>query len=72
MGCGHRTVEINAAAGVFDDRNFEACLARIFRRIADAEVECEPGYKHGLQFTFSQVTQEAGRRLVVVFVKRRE
>jgi len=41
VGRGDRAVEVNAAASLFDHESFKAHLARILRRVTDAEIESQ-------------------------------
>src|SRR3974390_2628964 len=71
MGCGNRTIQVNAATGLFDHDGFETCLARVLRRVADAEIECQSGEEQRLPSAFAQIAGQSGCGLVVVLVKRR-
>jgi hypothetical protein len=48
---------IDAAAGIFDHNRVETFAPRVFARIADAEIEREPGNEHAGKPAFAQDTR---------------
>jgi hypothetical protein len=48
MGRSNRAIEVDAATSLFDHESLKAGLARIFRRVTDAEVEGWSDKKQGL------------------------
>src|SRR6516162_7128008 len=62
-------VIICPAASLLDHDSPKARLARILRRVTDAEGKSQSDKEQCCQFAFTQVTGEACRGLVVVFEK---
>ena len=69
--CRHRAVDIDAATGILDHHDVEAFPMRVLGRVADAEVEGEPGEEEPPQAALPKISGEAGRRPAVVLVERR-
>ena len=68
---GHGAIDIDAAAGILDHHHVEALAARIFGRIAHAEIEGEAGQEDPPEAALAQIAGEAGMGLAIVFVERR-
>jgi len=66
-----RAADIDGAAGVLDDGHGKVLSPRVFGRVADAEVEGEPGHEDPPQAALSKISGEAGLRSAVVLVECR-
>src|ERR1700722_12751473 len=67
----HRTVEIDAAAGIRDDDDPKPFAGGVLGRIAHAEIEGEASEECAQEATLAQIAGKAGRRRAVVFVECR-
>src|SRR5271165_3951308 len=68
---GHRAAHINSTAGILDHDRVETLAAGVFTRIADAEIEGEPGDEHAGESAFAQIAGQPSMSLAVVLVERR-
>src|SRR6185295_19101487 len=67
----HRPVHVDAATRIVDYHDVESFPMRVLGRVADAEVEGEPGEEDPPQAALSKVSGEAGPRSAVVLVECR-
>ena len=69
--CRHRPVHVDAATRIVDHHDVKSFPMRVLGRVADAEVEGEPGEEDPPQAALSKVPGQAGPRSAVVLVERR-
>ena len=69
--CGGGAFDIDAAASVLQHNGLEAFAARVFGRIADAEVRGEAGQKDPRESALAQVAGKSGLGPAIVFIKGR-
>jgi len=68
---GHRSVEVDGAAGIAEDDGVEAESASVEGRVADAEVIGKPDEEDARQIPLLQVASEAGGRPAIILKERR-
>jgi hypothetical protein len=63
-------LNVDAAAGVFDDHHRETLADRVLGGITDAKVQCQAGQEQPLDAALMQIADQSSRGDAVVLVKR--